>query len=244
MTNMKLKTVGPPPKPDWDNYSQKPRLTERQKAKIADRYEKEIAKGRNREEVLEELAEKAGRSTREIERYVSSATEKRKVEPNILLARQQHWNDLAKMAEKAANLLLGPSYGPFFGLFSHRSKERKAIQSETELPSIGQWLADTIEIPLPFDRTSQFECDLWRCLMAHLGKEFKSLEENFEDWQRHSNWLHTWQIAGDEYESRLPHKPSEVEDRQRDLTKELRQVLNLVAERRTFKGSCDICKDW
>lgn len=239
---MNPKRAGAPSKYDR-GFPGQSRITERQKTNIADELEQGLARGLSRDEVLERLARKYHRSPRTIERYISKVKEKREAEANVVQARQQHWNDLADMARGAAERIFHSGFSDFGPLGSGRASHREPAD-----PAAVRWLSELIvEIPLPFEHegfspSGEYLSQRWDNLVAHLEFEFKGFKDKLRDWKENAIWHQRWLIAGEAAD--LPRKASEIEDRLHSLTFEIMDVFNLVGERRTFKGTCEICRDW
>lgn len=157
------------------------------------------------------------------------------VKENIRQARQQHWNGLADMAAKAAE--------QFLGVYSWRAFDeamwgRGAPKNPDAVKLFSNNVLDVLH---PFEK-GKFNDDRswvrWNDLIAHIALEFKDFEKELKAWKECALSYDRAIIERDK--SRLP----EFEDRLFDLTAKLRKVFNRVAERRTFNGTCETCKDW
>ncbi len=169
-------------------------------------------------------------------------TEKSGLEAILHDQMKQHFSDLADRAERAAEgfylCSIGRAHDPLNQLWEKISK-------------MPPFLADCkLEIchPLePFNwkkaRVGELGlATLNSSLIVHLESESKGFSKKLEDWKEYSLWDERWKTGSDE--AKLPYKHPEVEARLRNLTSEMIEVLNKAAARRTFRGKCDICKDW
>lgn len=97
----------------WDTKATRTsvKITKRRKDVILREHDEMMARGENRDEILENLAEKYGRNSRTIERYIHDAREAQKIEQSktmealhhkeaATLALAKHWDELAQVAAK------------------------------------------------------------------------------------------------------------------------------------------------
>jgi len=76
-------------------------VSDDEKKLIAHRYEVGLRKGESSQDLLESLSAEYGRSTRQIERYIADQREQAPsvaTDPILQRKREQHWDDLAKVA--------------------------------------------------------------------------------------------------------------------------------------------------
>lgn len=149
------------------------KITKRKKAMILREYEELMARGENREEILEDLAKKYNKSsTRTIERYIQHAREAQKMEQDeamqalhhkeaATLALAKHWEDLAQVAAK-----LDAMWGEHFD--SGRVVEDHDYIADVDLA----W----VESP-----SARFAYKV-KQLLSHLKTEFPKEFEGIDSW--------------------------------------------------------------
>ena len=143
------------------------RITKRQKDTILQKYDEAMARNKNRDDILEKIANKYGGSTRTIERYIREAKEAQKLENNknlqklhikeaSALATYQHWKDLATVAGELVNLweeyAMGHPIGGYYGYI----------------------IDDPLMIELPSGKI--------HCLLCHLKSEFPDFND-IDSWK-------------------------------------------------------------
>ena len=149
---------------------------------------------------------------------------------------KQHYDDLVDMARKAAlemPLPLNSACCDTYAIDQRTGKEVKGVlfaNTYTTWPS-----NDRGQIELPMEHDSPMT---WNGLMSHLDSGSRGFKKKFEDWRMYCTWYVGWNIGDDE--SRFPYR---IEGELRRLTDEITKEFKRVARRRTFKGTCEICKD-
>jgi len=129
--------------------------------------------------------------------------------------RLEHWRRLVILAEELETCLQFPD--PGFG---------KAYKSKTGGKFHSSWYMNESRVSFSADRDEL----LFGCLMSHLDSEFPGFSDMLEEFEEDSVKL----ISGED--------ASEARDDETAIN--LRNKLHLVIERGTFKGHCEICRDW
>lgn len=156
---------------------------------------------------------------------------------------QRHWNDLADIAGKAAEgfyYRLISDGNDFLNPSGHKQN------SKNRIPGWDKFFSDTLlEVihPLePFDWHRAFADELESAtlnnsLIVHLESEFKGFTKKLQEWKHYALWYHRGESAV--VEAGLPDEYSKIETELKRLTEEIIELLNRVAIRRTFEGTCD-----
>lgn len=158
----------------WDTNAKATsvRITKRKKDIILREYDEMMDRGENRDDILENLAEKYGRDTRTIERYISDAREAQEIERRkamqalhhkeaATLALAKHWDDLAQLAAK-----LDTMWGEH--LDSGRVTEDHDYIADVDLA----WVESS---------SARFAYEV-RQLLSHLKAEFSKEFEGIDSW--------------------------------------------------------------
>lgn len=175
---------------------------------------------------------------------------------------EEHWNDLTHMASEAEIELPLPLNADDYP-DATIDREGKTIELVSFRYSDVKWGPNTQgQVELRTERESPL---LFSGLMAHLDLEFPGFKKRFENWRRDCTWYVGWnrpqrqwnpdddifKMSPTEYEEYKARPEVRIEfrkhqarrERLQDNTDYLVGIFKRVAARRTFKGTCEICKD-
>lgn len=177
--------------------------------------------------------------------------------PDFSAQRQElldkHWNKLADIAGEVAEACdyraIARKANPLNELYKEIRARHKPSPSIPGIPMLADRVVEIIHPLEPFDRGKGPPCQhrlkvatLNNSLITHLESEYKGFTKKLEDWKQCALLQEKCNISGDV--AVHPYKDTDIKAELRRLEREITDILSVVAERRTFMGKCEICKDW
>lgn len=247
-TQRNSKRPGPPPKYDREHPTKDfPRITPDLRVNILRYYERQQKEGGKSEEILEELEGKYGRSTRQIQRYISQASGERAEAERIKRsgvgnpayieeARKKHNEDICQLIQQWKEQLVTeiPAYSGILGRYEPIFPIR--FKKEDNIPG-GYWVKGPLHWYVREDGIinvwfSVEDNPLFTCLKSHLPSKkvwlsFEKLKQKLGEGIRQA--ASTDKARGVVVSDAI------------SLASDVADELTIALAKRIFPGKCEAC---